>query len=162
MLKGLALSPLLSETSSAASPNSSSFLEIKTWYLHNTPENQGPRLASYLEHGLAPAFERAGSKLAGAFGNLIGPDGPYYVTLVEHTSMAAMGECISKISADPEHSAALNQLSSSGSGLPFVRVNSSLLRSFEGMPHVVAPASPKSMLAGFSNSGLTNRRPLPP
>ncbi len=136
MLSALALSPLLNEFATAAPSSTPTYLELKTWYLQNTPENQGSRLSSYLEKGLVPALERGGAKLAGAFGNLIGPDGPYYVTLTEFTSLAAMQECLTKMRGDTEHASALQQLSS-GTGLPFVRVQSSLLRSFEGMPKVV-------------------------
>ena len=139
MLSALVLSPLLTEFASAASSPSNSFLEVKTWYLHNTAEKQGTRLSEYLEKGLTPALARAGSRLAGAFGNLIGPDGPYYITLTEHSSLAAMQDCLVKLRSDTEHSAALHQLSAA-SGLPFVRVNSSLLRSFDGMPKVSQPA----------------------
>ncbi len=139
VLSALALSPLLTETGSAAPDPANSFLEIKTWYLHNTGENQGTRVSAYLEKGLAPALARAGARLAGAFGNLVGPDGPYYISLSEYPSLAVMQDCIAKLRNDSEHTAALQQLST-GSGLPFVRVRSSLLRSFDAMPKVSQPA----------------------
>lgn len=120
-----------------ASPNT--YLELKTWRLHNTNEEQGSRVADYLESGLAPALSRSGAKLAGAFSNVIGPDGPYYVTLTEFTSLAAMQETIAGLRSDGAHQQALAKLSN-GSGLPFVRVESSLLRSFDGHPKVAMPS----------------------
>lgn len=144
MLGRLAFAPLLTEFAAGASGSSPTYLEWKTWYLQNTAENQGTRLADYLEHGLAPALDRAGAKLAGAFGNLIGPEGPYYATLVEYSSLAAMQQSLEKLAADQTHTAAQQQLGK-GTGLPFARVESSLLRSFEVMPKVAAASeAPKS------------------
>ena len=131
LLSALAASTLMSAESPAKS--SPTYLEIKTWQLHTTPENQAARMHEYLKSGLAPAVQRAGAKLDGAFTNVIGTGGPYVVTLSEFASMAAMQEVIAKLGADDAHQAALQNLSS-GSGLPFVRVESSLLRSFAGMP----------------------------
>ena len=114
---------------------SNTFLELKTWRLHNTGENQGARVSAYLENGLMPALSRAGAKLAGAFSNVIGADGPYYVTLSEFDSLHAFQEALMALRSDPEHQRELEKLSS-GAGLPFVRVESSLLRSFDVMPRV--------------------------
>ncbi len=132
MLAGMAVSALMSaETPATNSRNT--YLEIKTWRFHNSAENQSARVAEYLEHGLTPALSRAGARLDGAFSNVIGPEGPYYVTLTQFSSLGGMQEVIAKLAADEEHKQALEKLSS-GPGLPFVRVESSLLRSFDGMP----------------------------
>jgi hypothetical protein len=120
---------------SQAATSSNTYLELKTWRLHNTAEHQSDRLAEYLEKGLAPALAHSGGTLAGAFSNVIGPDGPYYVTLTQYESLAAMQEVLRKLKMDTAHHQALAKLSD-GEGLPFVRVESSLLRSFDGMPQV--------------------------
>ena len=112
---------------------SRTFLELKTWRLHNTSEDQSARVHEYLKTGLAPALQKAGARLDGAFSNLIGPDGPYIVTLTEYSSLATMQEALSKLGSDEDHQRALEKLGS-GAGLPFVRVESSLLHSFSGMP----------------------------
>jgi hypothetical protein len=139
LLTGLATSALMTfESRAAAVPNT--FLELKTWRLHNSAEDQGPRVADYLESGLAPALSRSGAKLAGAFSNVIGPDGPYYVTLTQYASLAEMQEVLAKLAVDEAHQRELGKLSS-GVGLPFMRVESSLLRSFDGMPAPVIPNS---------------------
>ena len=132
MLTALSASALLSSESRAAE-ESNTFLEIRTWRLHNSAENQSPRVAEYLENGLAPALARAGAKLCGAFANVIGPDGPIYVTVSQYASLAAFGNALAQLKADSAHRSALEKLSS-GSGVPFVRVESSLLRSFDKMP----------------------------
>jgi len=139
MLAGLAASPFMNFETQAASTGNT-YLELKTWRLHNTNEDQGSRVADYLESGLAPALSRAGAKLAGAFSNVIGPDGPYYVTLTKYDSLGAMQEALTKLRSDEAHHRDLAKLGA-GAGLPFLRVESSLLRSFDGMPQVSIPAS---------------------
>jgi hypothetical protein len=137
LLAALSASALIgSEARAAGAPNT--FLEIKTWRCHNSGENQPTRLNDYLSAGLAPALERAGAKLAGAFSTVIGPDGPYFLTISEFSSLAAMQDALRLISADADHRKELHKLSADG-GLPFVRVESSLLRSFDGMPSVTLP-----------------------
>ena len=134
LLAALSASALMgSDGRAAGTPNT--FLEVKTWRFHNSQENQPPKVADYLEAGLGPALQRAGAKLAGAFSNVIGPDGPYYLTISEFSSLAAMQDALRLVSADEGHSKELQKLSA-GSPFPFVRVESSLLRSFDGMPSV--------------------------
>lgn len=139
LIAGLAASPLMSFEAQAAN-TSNTYLELKTWRLHNTNEDQPSRVADYLENGLAPALARAGAQLAGAFSNVIGPDGPYYVTVTQFSSLALMQDALAKLKTDEAHHQELAKLSS-GSGLPFVRVESSLLRCFDGMPQVAVPPS---------------------
>ena len=131
MLTGLGASMLLN--AQTGSPNSASYLEVRFWRMHNTAENQPKRVAEYLEHGLAPALERAGAKLAGAFGIAIGPGSPQYLTLSQYPSLAAFEQTAEKFKGDSEHARAL-EARDQGTGVPFVRVESSLLRSFDVMP----------------------------
>ncbi len=139
MLAGLAASPFMNfETQAANTANT--YLELTTWCLHNSDEDQPSRVADYLESGLAPALSRSGAKLAGAFSNVIGVDGPYYVTLTQYASLAALQESLAKLKTDEAYQRELRKLDA-GSGLPFVRVESSLLRSFDGMPAAAIPGS---------------------
>ena len=140
MLAGLTASAFLGSSSAAAAESVQTYVEIKTWRMHNSREDQPARVADYLEGGLSPALARAGVKLAGAFSNLIGPDGPYYVTLTQFASLGEMQNVVTKLSSDAAHRRAFQKLDS-GSGLPFVRVESSLLKSFAGMPFVSIPES---------------------
>ncbi len=137
LLAGFAASALSSSNMSAAPP-ANTFLEIQTWRLHNSAEDQGARVATFLEHGLGPALSRNGAQLAGAFANVIAPDGPYYVTVTQFASLGAMQEVLQKLARDDEYGIAVSRLSA-GSGLPFVRVESSLLRSFDVLPEVAIP-----------------------
>ncbi len=115
------------------SPDVSAFLEVAFWRLHNTPENQSARVSGYLQNGLGPALARAGAKLAGAFSTVIGPESPCLMTLTEFQSLSEMQQALVKIKTDTAHQGELEKLSA-GSGLPFVRVESSVLRCFDRMP----------------------------
>ncbi|MGA8030238.1 MAG: NIPSNAP family protein [Bryobacteraceae bacterium] len=132
MLAALGASALMDFASQAAT-TTNTFLELKTWRLHNTREDQAARVADYLETGLAPGLQRAGAKLAGCFSNVIGPDGPYYVTLAQFASLAAIEDALAKLRADEGYQRTLKKMDSSP-GLPFVRVESSILRRFDSMP----------------------------
>ena len=127
----------------AEQPTSSVVLELTTWFLHNTRENQSVRLSGYLQNGLAPGLSRAGARLAGVFGNVIGGDGPYYVTLAEYPSLTAMDSVLEKLSNDHAYAGELERLDQPG-GLPFVRVESSLLRSFGIRPETSRSANDKA------------------
>ena len=144
VLAGLAASLLNSSAAEAPEPQNT-FLELKKWRLHNSEENQAARLADYLQAGLSPALSRAGAKLAGAFSNVIGEDDPYYVTLAEYPSLKAFQDILAAVHADSAHERELEKLSS-GPGLPFVRIESSLLRSFDRMPRITYPAPTEKRL----------------
>ena len=143
LLAGLGASALMAQETS--SPNTgSSYLEWKVWRLHTTPEEQRKRVSDYLEYGLMPALARSDARLAGAFSVVIGPNSPAIYTLTVYPSLARMQETVSKLASDKEHTAALEELGS-GSGLPFVRVDSSLLRSFFVLPQprIEAASAPR-------------------
>src|SRR5260221_270289 len=92
-----ALSALLASQAQATEPTPASprtFLELKTWRLHNSQESQAKRVSEYLETGLFPALTRSGAKPVAAFSNLIGPDGPYLVTITQYPSLAIMQDVL--------------------------------------------------------------------
>jgi hypothetical protein len=145
MLAGFAVSALSYAESPGSEIAQNTFLELRFWRFHNSGENQLKRVATYLEHGLMPALGRAGARLDGAFSDIIGPDGPYYVTLTQFSSLRAMQETIERLKTDSTHQQALESLSE-GPGLPFVRVESSLLRSFNVLPAPVVEQAPSERI----------------
>jgi hypothetical protein len=116
----------------AAASGSSVFLQLRRYQLHTTPENQPKRLTEFLEKSYAPAIQKAGAKLVGAFNNLVGAGAPYVLTLTQYDSLAAMESALSKLAADADYQQALSTLDTGG--YPFQRIESSLLKTFVGMP----------------------------
>jgi hypothetical protein len=131
------MSALLGSEAHAGEPNQA-FLELKTWRLHNSSEDQAKRVSAYLEGGLFPALIRAGAKPVGAFANLIGEGGPYLVSIVQYASLASMQDVLARLAQDAAHEKALQQLSV-GAGVPFVRIESSLLKTFSNFPQAILP-----------------------
>jgi hypothetical protein len=138
MMAGISVSALATAAQTNPAPVPNTFLELKTWRLHNSKENQAARLADYLEGGLAPALSNSGGALIGAFSNLIGADGPFYVSLVQYPSLTAFQASLAYLASDAAHQRELQKLSS-GIQFPYVRAESSLLRSFNGFPAAVVP-----------------------
>jgi hypothetical protein len=137
LLAGLAVSALTSYEARAAN-TPQMYLELKTWKLHNSDEDQGSRVSDFLDGGLFPALTRAGAKPVAALGNVIAPDGPYYVTVVQYPSLSTMQDVLAKCGADDAYQQAMRKLSA-GPGLPFVRIESSLLQCFHTFPEAKIP-----------------------
>lgn len=136
-----ALTTLMTTQAHSAEPTPAStrtFLEIKTYRLHNSDESQSKRVSDFLETGLFPAITRAGSKPVAALANLIGPDGPYLVTLIQYPSLEALQATLTKLASDDAYQAAVQKLSS-GPGMPFVTIESSVLQSLAILPEPVIP-----------------------
>lgn len=135
ILTGVTMSAL-SASGLGAAPDSGSnvYLELKHWQLHTTPENQAKRMVEFLRNGYAPAIKKAGAELIGAFNNYIGLEGPFLITVTQYASLAAMQTALDKLPQDGAYQRALETLDG-GEGYPFQRVESSLLKTFDGMPH---------------------------
>ncbi len=143
LLAGAAAVTAAFTTSAVAADITRSFLEITTWRLHNSDEDQPQRVSAYLESALFPALARGGARPVGAFSNLIGPDGPSLFSIAEYTSLAAMQETLTKLAADRDYLAASETLASSP-GMPFVTMESSLLHSLAVMPQAMLSTDPVS------------------
>ena len=141
-----ALTTFMATKSPSAQPaphSTRTFLELKTYRLHNSEESQSKRVTDYLETGLFPALTRAGAKPVAALANLIGPDGPYLLTITQYPSLAALQDTLAKLAADPLHEKASQQLST-GPGMPFVTIESSLLQSLAILPEPAIPTDTTS------------------
>ncbi len=132
MIAGLAASAVAG-FGAQATPVNNTYLEIQTWRFHNSAENQAARTSQFIQSGLIPALSRAEAQFVGAFSNVISQDGPYYVTVTQYPSLGAMQEVLQKLAADDGYQQSVRDWSN-GPGLPFVRLESSLLRSFNVMP----------------------------
>lgn len=132
------MSALLSTSASAAPDSARGFLEIATWRLHNSDEEQSKRVAEFLQNGLFPAVTHAGAKPVAALSNLIGPDGPSLFSIVEYPSLAAMQNTLAALAADKEYEKA-SQTLATGAGMPFVTMESSLLQSLSVLPQAAIP-----------------------
>jgi hypothetical protein len=134
-LAATAVAGTLGPADAAPTGGANTFLEIKTYKLHNSFENQFSRLSDFLRASYLPALGRAGAKLVGAFNNYIGPDSPLLITVTQYGSLSVMQDSLAKLTEDNAYQKELGAIDPE-TGFPFVRLESSLLRTFDGMPDV--------------------------
>ncbi|HEY1496204.1 MAG TPA: NIPSNAP family protein [Candidatus Solibacter sp.] len=116
-----------------------SILEFRRYQLRNSGENQRQRSVDFLKQQAA-AYQRAGVGPVGAFSSTIAPDGPFLLVLVSYPSLAGIEQAQAKLAADSEYQKALDAYNAQP-GLNYERMESSLLRAFDGYPAIVPPPS---------------------
>lgn len=125
-------------SSQAADTARPSVFEMRIAYLRNGADQQRQRMAEFIEKSTIPALQKYGAGPVGVFGNLIAPDGPYIMAIVQYPSLAAMEETRSKMGEDAGYKKATAKLLS-GAGLPYVRLESSIVRGVPWMPGIEVP-----------------------
>jgi hypothetical protein len=105
---------------------SNSLIELRRYQLRNTLDGMPKRLSDHLSGKLLPALQKAGLSKIGFFGNLIGQNSPYVLQVTEFKSLAQMEAAWESVPADPV--------------MNYVRMESSLLRSFDGLAALEMPA----------------------
>ena len=111
-------------------------LELR--YFHLRAGRQVEKTTAYLQHGLLPAWERAGIRPTGCFSTLIGPDTPFMMTVASYASLAAFETAREKLGADKELQAASDEYNTLGE-LSYLRLENSLLSVFTSYPTVTPP-----------------------
>jgi NIPSNAP len=123
----------------AADAPKNAILEWRRYQLRNSAENQRQRTSDFLKAQVA-AYQRAEVGPVGVFSSTIAPDGPFLLVLVSYPSLAGMEQAQTKLAADAEYQKALEAYNAQP-GLNYERMESSLLRAFDGYPAVVPPPS---------------------
>ena len=135
----LAASGLAAATGFAADASKGVIIELRRIQLRNSPDNQRQRNTDFLREQLA-AFQRAGAGPTGAWASSIAPNTPFLLTLVSYPSFGAIESVSAKLAADPIYQKALDAFNAQP-GLNYERMESSILRAFDGHPSVVPPAN---------------------
>jgi hypothetical protein len=132
-----AASAVAAGNAAAADAAKNAIHELRRIQLRNSPDNQRQRNNEFLRQQVA-AFERAGAGPTGVFSSNIAPDGPFLLVLATYASLSAMEQVQAKLAADAEYQKALDAYNALP-GLNYERMESSLLRAFDGFPNVVPP-----------------------
>jgi hypothetical protein len=114
-------------------------LEFRRIQLRNSADNQRQRNTDFLREQLA-AYQRAGTGPTGAWASSIAPNGPFLLTLVSYPSLGAIEQVHAKMAADTAYQKAIDSFNSQP-GLNYERMETSILRAFDGYPAVVPPAN---------------------
>jgi hypothetical protein len=120
----------------AAGPNNA-ILELRHYRLRTG--SQVDRTSKFLNDYLVPAMKRAGMGPIGCFSPSIGPHSPSVLVLISYPSLTGVGAAREHLAADREYQRGFEEYNSM-SELPYIRVDSSLLRAFDSMPRVEVPA----------------------
>jgi len=98
------------------------------------------KVNEYLSKIYLPAANRAGLGPVGFFASEIASGNPFVVQLASYPSLGAMATTLAKLEADQEYQKAADGFLSSPD-LGYIKVESSLLRAFDGAPDIVVPAA---------------------
>jgi NIPSNAP protein len=115
------------------------YYELRLIHLRRGPQVE--RMHGFLGEALIPGLNRAGVGPVGVFEVALGPDSPTLYLLAPFSSLDAWAETDEKLSKNPAYlQAGAAVINTPSSDPAFVRMESSLLEAFEGMPKLEAPA----------------------
>ena len=120
-----------------ADPVQNSFFGLYYFYMRSG--TQVERTTQYLSGVFLPAAKRAGLTV-GFFSPVVGERSPYILSLASYPSWASMETAHNTFAADKEFQNGFDEYNNIQDP-PYVRMESSLLRAFDGMPAIAVPAN---------------------
>src|SRR5439155_15930613 len=118
------------------------FYELRLYHLRRGPKQK--LFDDFYREAALPAMNRAGIGPVGVFNVAYGPDSPTMHVLMPHWSIDSFGVALDRVRSDPEYQKAGAEFINAPPTDPsYVRVESSLLVAFEGMPKLEAPPAAK-------------------
>jgi hypothetical protein len=112
------------------------YIQLQYVMLRNS--TQPERANAFFPKHYAAAAQRAGASVVGLFNAVIAPQAPFFMILQAFPSFDAIEAARTKLYADPEFTKAADQYFA-GPEPAFVRVESSILKTFDGFPSVKPP-----------------------
>lgn len=138
---GLTADALGSQASGAATAGPArEYYQLLIWHLRRGPQQK--LLDDFLRQAALPAMGRIGLGPIGVFNTMVGPESPRVYVLVPGMSLEVLTNLPAHLFADSEFTQAGATYLNAPAGEPaFVRMESFLLRAFEGIPKVDVPPS---------------------
>lgn len=130
----------------AQEPPKRAFFELRCYYMRNSKSEQVQRTTRFVSGAYLPAARRAGIGPIGIFSSVIAPESPFLIVVSGHQSLAAMQVSMDKMAADTIYQKALADFDSNPE-LPYIRIESTLLRCFESVPAIEPGPSPQGRAA---------------
>jgi hypothetical protein len=148
---GMMLSQLARAADEAA-PVVRQFYELRLYHLRRGPKTQ--LFDRFYRDAAIPALNRAGIANVGVFTVSVGPDNPTMYVLLAHPSLHSLAATHLRLSEDTEfQKAGAEYMNAPATDPAYVRVESTLMVAFEGMPKLEAPS-----FEGGGNSRLFELR----
>jgi NIPSNAP protein len=114
------------------------YYELRRYHLRRGANQQ--LVDTYFRDAALPAWQRAGTGPVGVFTVLIGANSPSLYVLIPHKSLEGFAALPERLAADTEYQkAAAPYLGVAANQPAFVRIETSLARAFDGMPHLELP-----------------------
>jgi len=136
---GAALSSITASAQEEANATPRQFFELRIYHLRRGPKTD--LFDRFYGDAAIPALNRAGINPVGVFSIAIGPESPSMYVLLPHPNLNSLAATHLKLSADDEFlKAGAEFLNAPATDPAYVRVESTLMVSFEGMPKAVAPS----------------------
>ncbi len=120
----------------AADPTGNAWYQLHFFFLRNGPQVE--RTTAYLKDVWLPATRRNGIGPVGFFSPVIGERAPFILSLASVPSWTALETAHSKLAADKEFLKGRDEYDDPANP-PYVRMESGLLRAFDGMPALETP-----------------------
>jgi hypothetical protein len=133
-------SPREARAQSAATPQSGSseYYELRRYRLLRGPQTQ--LVDDYWRQAAVPALQRAGVGPVGVFSVMIGANSPSLYVLIVHPTLEGFASLPARLAADAEYQKAADAyLNAPATSPAFVRLETSLMRAFQGMPKLELP-----------------------
>jgi hypothetical protein len=121
-----------------AAETKNAIIEMRWFRMRNMPLSQVQRTQEFLGKQFVPAAQRAGAGTMGFFSIVIGEDSPAILAVIGYPSFDGYGAAMEKLGADKEFQSAFDAYNGSAS-LPYMRMESSLLRAFNSVPQIETP-----------------------
>jgi len=118
------------------------FFELRCYYMRNSQSNQVQRTTEFISGAYAPAARRAGIGPIGIFSAVIAPESPFLIVVSGYQSLAGMQASMEIMAADTVYQKAAADFDSNPE-LPYIRVESTLLRCFASVPLIETGPSPQ-------------------
>jgi len=127
---------LLSRAAEGSSPVGREFYELRLYHLRRGPMQK--RFDDFMRQAAIPALNRAGVSPVGVFDIATGPDNPSKYVLLPYASPAVFAAAYEAMATDAQVLAS-EFTTAAPTDPPFIRMESSLLLAFEGMPKLEIP-----------------------
>jgi len=124
-------------SAAAAADTKRSLLELTLFKMRNTTDGMTRRTNDFLANTGLPALKRSGAGPVGAFNSVVAPDSPFLLLVTSYPSFAAYEAALDKLAGDAEYLKGAEALYAAG--LPYIRVERSLLRGFPSFPGIEVP-----------------------
>jgi hypothetical protein len=118
------------------SPNRA-FFELRCYYMRNSKSDQVQRTTRFVSGAYLPV---------GIFSSVIAPESPFLIVVSGYQSLGAMQASIDKLAADAVYQKALADFDANPE-LPYIRIESTLLRCFASVPSIETGPSPRGRSA---------------